>query len=70
MISEIDLHRESLLRLKRLHRSQRLIRHWLNPIRFYILLMDQMNHEIRVGIKIAGMIRRERELDDRMGQCP
>jgi len=32
--------------------------------------MDQMNHEIRVGIKIAGMIRRERELDDRMGQCP
>ena len=68
MISEIDLHRESLLRLKRLHKRQSFMRHYFNPIRYYLLLEEQQNHEIEVATKIAGMIRRERELDDRMGQ--
>jgi len=46
------------------------MRHYFNPIRYYLLLEEQQNHEIEVATKIAGMIRRERELDDRMGQCP
>ena len=68
MISEIQLHKDSLARLIHLHRSQSFM--W-NPFRLFGLfglLKDQTNHEIRVAIKINEMIRREAELDDRMGQ--
>lgn len=65
MISEIQLHKDSLVRLIRLHKKQSFMS---NPIRFFSLIKDQQNHEIRVATKIGEMIRREAELDDRMGQ--
>ena len=68
MISEIQLQQDSLVRLIRLHKEQSFMRHFFNPIRYYLLLEDQQNHEIRVATRIGEMIRREAELDDRMGK--
>ena len=53
--TEIELHKEALVRLKSYHRKQ-LVGYWFRPISYYFMFQKQINHEFMYQCKISQLI--------------